>query len=48
MFGCLSGLGFFDSPKGPLVYKQAFLPIAFGGIKLILIATIAPTTYLRS
>jgi len=42
VFGCLLGPG----SKGPLTLKQAFLPITFGGIKLILTATIALTTYL--
>jgi hypothetical protein len=47
MFGHLLGPGSFDNPKGPLERKQASLPITFGGTKLILMATIAPTTYLR-
>jgi len=44
MFGHLLGLGSFDSEKGP----RAFLPIAFGGINLILTTTIASTTYFRN
>jgi hypothetical protein len=40
------GPRFFDSPKGPLIHKQAFLPITFDGVKLISTSTIAPTTYL--
>ncbi len=48
MFGHFLGLRSFDTLEGPLHYKQAFIPIAFGGIGLILIATIASTTYLRS
>ncbi len=38
----------FDSLKGPLAHKQAFLPIILSGIDLILIATIAQATYLGS
>jgi len=48
MFGRFLGLRSFDSLEGPLHYKQASIPIAFGGIGFILIATIAPTTYLGS
>jgi hypothetical protein len=48
MFGCLLGPWSFDSLKGPLTYKHAFLPITFNGIEFISMATITPTTYLRS
>jgi hypothetical protein len=48
MFGCFLGRGSFDSPKGLLTGKQAFLPITLGGIMLISTSTIAPTTYLGS
>ncbi len=48
MFGCLLGPWSFDSPKGPLTHKHAFLPIIFNGIEFIPIATIAPITYLGS
>jgi hypothetical protein len=37
----------FDSPKGPLARKQAFLPIVFGSICFIPTTTITPTTYLK-
>jgi hypothetical protein len=47
-FGHLLGPRSFDSPKGPLVCKQVSFLIIFGGIKLLSIVTIAPTTYLRS
>jgi hypothetical protein len=46
MFGCLLGPRSFDSPKGPLVHKQASLPITFGDVMFILTSTITPTTYL--
>ncbi len=48
MFKCLLGPKSFDSLEGPVANKQTFLPITFGGIRLIPIATIAPTTYLRN
>jgi hypothetical protein len=48
MFGCLLGLGSFESPERPLTHKQASLPITFGGVRLILTSTITPTTYLNS
>jgi len=48
VFGCFSGLGYFDSTKRPLARKQASLPITFDGIGLISASTIAPTTYLGS
>jgi hypothetical protein len=48
MFGRLLGLGSFGSPKGPLVHKQASLPITFNGIGLISTTTITPIVYLRS
>jgi hypothetical protein len=46
MFGELLGPRSFDSLKGPLTCKQTYFPITFGDIGLILIATIAPITYL--
>jgi len=46
VFGRLLGPRFFDSPKGPLAHKKTFIPITFGGIKLILTTTIIPTSYL--
>ncbi len=48
MFGHLLGPTSFDSLKGLLDYKQAFLPITFSGIGFIPTTTIALTTYLRS
>jgi len=48
VFGCLLGLGSFDSLKGPLACKQASLPITFGDVKFISTSIIAPTTYLSS
>jgi len=48
MFGHLLSPGTFDNLEEPLARKQASFPITFGGIKLIPIATIAPTTYLGS
>jgi hypothetical protein len=48
MFRYLLSLGSFDSPKGPFAHKQAFFPMTFGGIELILTSTITPTTYLRN
>ncbi len=48
MFGRLLDARSFNSWKGPLAYKQAFLPIAFGNIGFILTTTITPTTYLRN
>jgi len=48
MFGCFLGPRSFDSPKGPLIHKEAYLPIAFGGIKLIQTTTIIVITYLGS
>jgi hypothetical protein len=38
----------FNNPKKPLAYKQASLLIIFGGIELILIASITPIAYLRN
>jgi hypothetical protein len=46
MFGHLLGPRSFNSPKGPLAYKQASLPIVFGDISFILTTIISPTTYL--
>jgi hypothetical protein len=46
MFGHLLGPKSFDSPERPLAYKQAYLPMTFGGIGLIPIATITPIAYL--
>jgi hypothetical protein len=46
MFGCLLGPRSFDNPERPLAHKQAFFPITFDGIGLILMTTIVPTTYL--
>jgi hypothetical protein len=48
MFGCLLGPRSFNSLEGPLVRKQASLPITFGGIRVISTSIIAPTTYLGS
>jgi hypothetical protein len=48
VFGHLLGLGSFDSQERPLAHKQAYLPIAFGGIDFISITTIAPMLYLKS
>jgi hypothetical protein len=42
------GLGFFNSPKGFLVHKQASPPIVFGGIGFIPTTAIALTDYLGS
>jgi len=38
----------FHSLKGPLDCKQTFLPITFGGIRIVPTTTIALTTYLGS
>jgi hypothetical protein len=38
----------FDNLEGLVANKQASLPITFGGIKIIPITTIAPTSYLRN
>jgi len=38
----------FDNLKGPLTHKQIFILITFDGIRLMSMATIALTTYLRS
>jgi hypothetical protein len=46
VFGHLWGLGSFESPKGPLVHKQASLPTTFDGIGFISTSIITPTTYL--
>jgi hypothetical protein len=48
VFGHLLGPRSFDNPKGLLAHKQAFLLLIFSGIGLILMASIAPTTYLGS
>jgi hypothetical protein len=48
MFGHLLGPKSLDSFKRLLACKQAHLPMTFSGIKLIPIATITPTSYLRS
>jgi hypothetical protein len=48
MFGCLLGLRFFNNSKELLARKQNFLPIAFGGIRIILTTTITPTAYLKN
>jgi hypothetical protein len=48
VFGCFLGLGFFDSPEGPLVHKQASLRITFDGIGPISTSIIALIVYLRS
>jgi len=45
MFGRLLGPGSFDNPKGLLARKQVFLPITFGDIRFISMATIAQITY---
>ncbi len=45
VFGCFLNPRSFDSPKRPLVRKQASLPITFNGVRLILTFTIALTTY---
>jgi hypothetical protein len=45
-FDNLKGILAFDNLKRILVYKQVFLPITFGGIKLISMATITLVTYL--
>jgi hypothetical protein len=46
VFRHLLGPRSFDKPKGPLTHKQVYFPITFGGIMLIPMATITPTTYL--
>jgi hypothetical protein len=46
MFRCLLGPRSFNSPKRPLVHKQASFPITFNGVMFISTFTIAPTTYL--
>jgi hypothetical protein len=38
----------FDKLEKPLAHKQVFFPITFSGIKFMLMATIAPATYLGS
>jgi hypothetical protein len=48
MFGRLLDPGCFNNPKRFLACKQASLPITFGGIGLVLIATITSIVYLRS
>ncbi len=48
VFGRLLGPRFFNNLERPLAYKQTSFPIIIGGINLILIATINPTTYLRN
>jgi len=48
MFGRLLGPRSFDSLKGPLAYKQAFFPIAFGDIDFIWTTTIALIIYSRN
>jgi hypothetical protein len=48
MSRCLLGPRFFDSLEGPLVHKQASLPITFDGVGLIPTFTIGLTTYLGS
>jgi len=48
MFGCLLGLGSFDSLKRLLTCKQTSLPITFGGVGFISTSTITPITYLKS
>jgi hypothetical protein len=48
MFGHLLGLRPFDSLEGPLICKQAYLPMTFGGIKFIPTTTITPIAYLGS
>jgi hypothetical protein len=48
MFRHLLGLESFDNLKGSLTCKQTSFLITFGGIKFILIATIAPVAYLGS
>jgi hypothetical protein len=48
VFGCLLNLKSFDSLKKLLVCKQTSLPITFGGVKFISIATIALVAYLRN
>jgi hypothetical protein len=50
-FKCLDAFwvqGPLISPKGPLAYKQVFLPLIFGGIRLIPTSTITLVAYLRS
>ncbi len=46
VFGCLLSPRSFNNPKRPLAHKQVFFPMTFGGIKLIPMTTITPTTYL--
>jgi hypothetical protein len=48
VFGHLLGPRSFDNLEGFLARKQAYFPITFDGIGIILMATIAPITYLRS
>jgi hypothetical protein len=48
MFRCLLGSRSFDSQKGILVHKHAFLSIAFSNIGFILTTTIALIAYLRN
>jgi hypothetical protein len=48
VFGCLLGLGSFDSLEGPLIHKQTSLPITFSGVGLILTSTITLVAYLGS
>jgi hypothetical protein len=46
MFGHLLCLRSFNSPKGLLAYKQAYLPITFSGFSFIPIIAIGPRAYL--
>ncbi len=48
MFGCLLGLGSFDSLERLLARKQASFPITFSGVGFILTFTITSVTYLGS
>jgi hypothetical protein len=48
VFGRLLGPKSFDNLKGLIAHKQGFIPITFGGIAFISIATIALIAYLRS
>ncbi len=48
VFGRLLGPGSFNSPKGPLAYKQVFFLITFDGIGVIPTTTIASIAYLKS
>jgi hypothetical protein len=42
------GLGSFDNPEGPLVRRQASIPITFGGVEFLKAFNIAPIAYLGS